>query len=417
MQQIPSSRRVAVTGIGCVTSAGFTTLETWKSLTEGRSAITRIESFDVAAFPARIAGEIKHFDPTKYMDPRDARRTDRSVHLACAAAAQCVEMVDIDNLDKESVGVIIGSGIGGIGTFEKQHTNLMNKGPGKISPFFIPMMISDMSSGHISIVYGFKGPNYATVSACASGGNAIADACLLIRSGMVDAVLTGGTEATITPMALGGFSSMKALSRRNDEPQKASRPFDRDRDGFVMGEGSGILFLEEMEHARSRGAEILAEIIGVGLTGDAHHMTSPSPDGEGAARAMKSALRDAAIDPSEVDYINAHGTSTQLNDAAETGAIKSVFGANAYKLKVSSTKSIVGHLLGAAAAIELIFCILALKEGRIPPTINLDNPDPACDLDYVPNKCLEQSIETALSNSFGFGGHNVAIITRKFTGA
>jgi 3-oxoacyl-[acyl-carrier-protein] synthase II len=311
---------------------------------------------------------------------------------------------------------VIGSGIGGIETLENQHSILMNRGPGKVSPFFIPMMISDMSAGYVSIAHGLRGPNYATVSACASGGNAIADAYLLIRAGMADAIVTGGTEAAVTPMSLAGFCSVKALSKRNDEPERASRPFDAERDGFVLGEGAGILLVEELEHARSRGATILAELAGIGLTGDAHHITAPPPDGHGAVRAMRTALDDAGLAPTDVDYINAHGTSTQLNDASETAAIKAVFGDHAYKLMVSSTKSMVGHLLGAAAAVEAIFCALAIRDGIVPPTINRDNPDPDCDLDVVPHEARKADIGVALSNSFGFGGHNVSLIIKRYDG-
>jgi len=408
-------RRVVVTGIGCVTACGMTTQQTWNSLIEGRGGISRISSFDPSAHSSRIAAEIKDFDATQWMDAKDARRTDRTVHLVSCAASQCLEHIPLDRMNKDRVGVVVGSGIGGIATFEAQHRNLIDKGPGKVSPFFIPMMISDMAAGQLSIVYGLKGPNYGTVSACASGGNAVADAYMLIKAGYADAVLTGGTEASVTQMALAGFCSMKALSRRNDEPEKASRPFDKDRDGFVMGEGAGVLFIESLDHARERGADIICEIAGIGLTGDAYHMTSPAPNGEGAVRAMKLAIDDANLAPTDISYINAHGTSTQLNDASETAAIKEVFGEYAYRLKVSSTKSMVGHLLGAAAAVELIVCCLAVRESKIPPTINLENPDPECDLDYVPGKCLDMPVETALSNAFGFGGHNVAIIVKRFS--
>jgi 3-oxoacyl-[acyl-carrier-protein] synthase II len=407
-------RRVVVTGAGCVTACG-TTQETWNSLIEGRGGITRISGFDPSEYSSQIAAEIKDFDATQWMEPKDTRRTDRTVHLVCCAASQCLENISLDKMNRDRVGVVVGSGIGGITTFETQHRNLIAKGPGKVSPFFIPMMISDMAAGHLSIVHGLKGPNFGTVSACASGGNAIADAYMLIKAGYADAVLTGGTESCVTPMALAGFCSMKALSRRNDEPDKASRPFDKDRDGFVMGEGAGAVFLEDLEIAQKRGADILCEVAGIGLTGDAYHMTSPAPNGEGAVRAMQLALNDARLSPSDIGYINAHGTSTQLNDASETAAIKEVFGDHAYQLKVSSTKSMVGHLLGAAAAVELIACCLAIRENKIPPTINLDNPDPECDLDYVPNKCIDMSIDAALSNAFGFGGHNVAIIVKRFS--
>lgn len=397
-----------------VTAAGLSTAETWENVVGGRSGVSTISGFDVSDYPTRIAAEIKDYDASRYMDLKDSKRTDRSVHLAAHAASLCLDGIDLDAFDRDRVGVVVGSGIGGIATFEQQHELMLNRGVNKVSPFFIPMMISDMSSGYLSILYNLKGPNYATVSACASGGNAIADAYLLIKAGMADAVLTGGTEAAVTPMSLAGFCSVKALSRRNDEPTKASRPFDRERDGFVIGEGGGVLLLEELEHARARGADILGEIIGVGLTGDAHHMTSPAPNGEGAARAMRAAIADAGLAPEAVSYINAHGTSTQLNDASETSAIKQVFGGHAKNLMISSTKSMIGHLLGAAAAVELIFCILAIRDGVVPPTINQEFPDPECDLDYVPNDARRATIDIALSNSFGFGGHNASIIVGRY---
>jgi 3-oxoacyl-[acyl-carrier-protein] synthase II len=403
-----------ITGLGCVTSCGTTTQDTWNNLIKAESGIATIAAFDPGGHASQIAGEVRDFDPAQYLDPKQVNRTDRSVHLAACAAGQCLQGVPLEAMDRDRIGVVIGSGIGGIHTFEVQHKNLIDRGPEKVSPFFIPMMISDMSAGFLSIQHGLKGPNFATVSACASGGNAIADAYLLIKSGYADAMLTGGTEASITPMALAGFCSMKALSRRNDEPTRASRPFDRDRDGFVLGEGAGVLLLEDLEHARSRGADIICELAGVGLTGDAYHMTSPAPQGEGAARAMRMALADAGLDGSKIDYINAHGTSTQLNDIGETMAIKEAFGDHAYRLRISSTKSMIGHLLGAAAAVELIFCCLALRDGIIPPTINLENPDPGCDLDYTPNQCARIPINTALSNAFGFGGHNVSIIVKRY---
>ncbi|MDH3216128.1 MAG: beta-ketoacyl-ACP synthase II [Candidatus Krumholzibacteria bacterium] len=407
-------RRVVVTGIGCLTAAGLTTEDTWKTLLAGEAAVTRIESFDTSEYPTQIAAEVKDFDPRQWMDPKDARRTDRSVQLMSAATKQCLDGQKLDDVDKDRVGVVVGSGIGGLITLEQQHKTLLNRGPNKVSPFFIPMMISDMSAGHLSIVHGFKGPNYGVVSACASAGNAIADSYLLIRAGFADAVLTGGTEGCVTPLSLAGFCALKALSRRNDEPAKASRPFDRDRDGFVMGEGAGALFLEELEHAKRRGAEIFGEVIGIGLTGDAHHMTSPAPNGEGAVRAMNMAIKDAGIDPSQVDYVNAHGTSTQLNDASETAAIKEVFRESAHDLKISSTKSMIGHLLGAAAGVELIFCLLAMRDNKVPPTINQENRDPECDLDYVSNNCEDHEVNIALSNAFGFGGHNSSIIVQRY---
>ncbi len=412
-----SERRVVVTGVGLVTAAGFSTDETWDAVVAGRSPVGPIEGFDVSDYPTRIAAEIRGYDAARCMDARDVRRTDPMVHYAAGAAAQALEGVDLDALDRERVGVLIGSGIGGITTFEQQHAICLRRGPRRVSPFFIPMMIADMASGYVSIVYGLKGPNYATVSACASGGNAVVDAWLLIRAGLADAMLTGGSEAAVTPMSLAGFCSVRALSRRNDDPQRASRPFDAERDGFVLSEGAGVMLLEELEHARRRGATILAEVIGVGLTGDAHHMTAPAPDGEGAVRAMRMAVETAGISPDAVQYINAHGTSTELNDASETAAIREVFGAHADRLMVSSTKSVTGHALGAAAALELIFCVLAIRDGVIPPTINYEHPDPACDLDYVPNEARRFDLDTALSNAFGFGGHNVSIIVRRFDDA
>ncbi len=410
----PNSRRVVITGVGCVTAAGPTVEDFWRRLLAGESAISKIEGFDVSGFSSRIAAEIKHFEPTKFMDPKEVKRTDRSVQLAVCAARQCLEGLAIDEFDRDRVGVVVGSGIGGIATLEKQHQILLTRGPEKISPFFIPMMIADMAAGHLSIVHNFKGPNYAAVSACASAGNAVADAFLLIKTGLADAVLTGGTEAGITPLSLGGFCALRALSSRNDEPEKASRPFDAKRDGFVLGEGAGVLFVEELGHARRHHSPVLAELIGVGLTGDAYHVTSPAPNGEGAVRAMKAALGVAGIKPSDVDYINAHGTSTELNDASETAAIKEVFGDHARSLKVSSTKSMVGHLLGAAAAVELIACVLSIRDNKVHPTVNQEFPDPACDLDYVPNKAQDHKVDVALSNSFGFGGHNCSLLLKRY---
>jgi 3-oxoacyl-[acyl-carrier-protein] synthase II len=412
MLRSPNSRRVVITGTGCATAAGLTVEDLWRNLLAGKSSISRIEAFDVSNFSSRIASEIKGFDPTDYMDAKEARRTDRSVQLAVCAARECLK--DVGDVDRDRVGVVVGSGIGGIATLEKQHQVLLGRGPDKISPFFIPMMIADMAAGHLSITHGLKGPNYAAVSACASAANAIADAYLLIKSDLADAVLTGGTEASITPLSLGGFCALRALSLRNDEPEKSSRPFDAKRDGFVLGEGAGLLFLEELGHAGERGARILAELVGVGLTGDAYHVTSPAPNGEGAVRAMKAALAVAGLEPSEIDYINAHGTSTELNDASETAAIHKVFGDRAGSIKVSSTKSMIGHLLGAAAAVELIACVLAIRDNRIHPTINQEFPDPACDLDYVPNVAQDHRVDVALSNSFGFGGHNCSLILRRY---
>jgi len=332
------NRRVVITGVGLVTAGGLSTSDTWDTITSGKSAVSAISRFDTSSYPTRIAAEIKGYEPAEYLDMKDSKRTDRMVHYAAHAANQCLQDIDLEALDRNRIGVLIGSGIGGIDTFEIQHSRFLARGAGKISPFFIPMMISDMASGYVSIVHGLKGPNYATVSACASGGNAIADAWLLIKAGLADAMVTGGSEAAITPMSLGGFCAVRALSRRNDEPERASRPFDRDRDGFVLGEGAGVLMVEELEHARARGATILAEVVGVGLTGDAHHMTAPAPDGEGAVRAMRQALETAGLEAAAVDYVNAHGTSTQLNDASETAAIKKVFGDHSESLMVSSTK-------------------------------------------------------------------------------
>lgn len=410
-------RRVVITGVGLVTGCGNSTTDTWQAVTAGRSGVSALGAFDASAYTTRIAAEVRNFEPAEFMDTKDARRTDRVVHLAMAAARQAVAGIDLAALDRDRVGVVIGSGIGGITTFEQQHAIMLARGPGKVSPFFIPMMISDMTSGYVSIALNLRGPNYTTVSACASGGNAIADAFLIIRAGLADAVLTGGAEAAVTPMSFAGFCSARAMSRRNDDPERASRPFDAGRDGFVMGEGAGILMLEDLEHALRRGATILGEVAGVGLTGDAFHMTSPAPNGEGAVRAMRMALEVAGLAPEDVDYVNAHGTSTELNDASETAAIKQVFGEHAYQLMVSSTKSMLGHQLGAAAAVELILCALALRDDIVPPTINQETSDPACDLDYVPNAARRQRIDVALSNSFGFGGHNACLIVRRFDDA
>jgi 3-oxoacyl-[acyl-carrier-protein] synthase II len=410
-----NSRRVVITGVGLVTALGNSTNDTWSGIVAGRSGAANITAFDASAYPTRFGAEVRNFEPSEFMDLKDSKRTDRTVHLAMCASRQALAGIDLERLDRSRIGVVIGSGIGGIYTFERQHSILIERGPDKVSPFFIPMMIADMPSGYVSIAFGLKGPNYATVSACASGGNALADAFMLIRLGYADAVLTGGTEAAISPIALAGFSNLRALSRRNDAPEKASRPFDAERDGFVIGEGAGILFVEELEHAKKRGATILAEVLGVGMTGDAYHQTSPAPDGEGAVRAMQMAIDDAGLKPEQVDYINAHGTSTELNDASETAAIKRVFGDHARKLMVSSTKSMIGHLLGAAAGVEAIFCVLAIQHDLIPPTINYEHPDPQCDLDYVPNQARAKRIDVALSNTFGFGGHNASMIVRRYT--
>jgi 3-oxoacyl-[acyl-carrier-protein] synthase II len=409
-----NTRRVVVTAMGLVSPCGLSVAESWENIAAGRSGITRITAFDVSGFDTKIAGEVKGFAAERFMDKKEARRMDRSVQLAMAAAAEAMASLEGMSFDGERFGTIIGSGIGGILTFEQQHTVLLEKGPSRISPFFIPMMISDMAAGQVSIRYGLRGPNFGTVSACASGAHAICDAYLYIKHGFADRMLAGGAEATISPMALGGFCSMKALSSRNDEPERASRPFDRDRDGFVMSEGSGLVVLEELEAAKARGATILAELVGIGLTADAYHITTPVPGGVGAANAMRQALANAGVEPREVDYINAHGTSTVYNDKTESDAIVSVFGSGPKTPKVSSTKSTHGHLLGAAAAIEFIVCVKAINEGLIPPTANLENPDPECSLNHVPRAAERRELSVVLSNSFGFGGHNVSLALRRY---
>jgi 3-oxoacyl-[acyl-carrier-protein] synthase II len=411
-----SKRRVVVTGVGAVTPVGNNHREFWGSLIEGRSGIGRITQFDATAFDVRIAGEVKNFDVSPYLDAKEIRKTDRFVQFGIAAAMMAVEnaALDMTRIDPTRVGVYVGSGIGGIETFERQHRILLEKGPSRVSPFFIPMMILNMASGQISMALGAKGPNFASVSACASGAHAIGEAFKAIQRGDCDVMITGGTEATITTMSVAGFASMRALSERNDEPERASRPFDAGRDGFVMGEGAGIVVLEDLEHALARGATIYCEMAGYGSTADAYHITQPAPEGEGAARAMEMSIQDAQAAHEDVTYINAHGTSTPLNDKFETLAIKSVFGTHARKLAVSSTKSMTGHLLGAAGGIECVVCTLAIKESTIPPTINYETPDPECDLDYVPNAARRVSLSAALSNSFGFGGQNACLLTRRW---
>jgi 3-oxoacyl-[acyl-carrier-protein] synthase II len=409
-------RRTVVTGMGVVTPVGNSVDEFWENLKSGKAGIDRISRFDPAPFTSQIAGEIKNFDPFQYIDKKECRRMDLTQQYAIASAQQAYDMAKLgsDAFDPERAGVVVGSGIGGIDTFEKQHTVLLNQGPGRVSPFFIPMMIVDMCAGLISIRFNFKGPNYATVSACASGAHAIADAFRIIQRGEAEVMICGGSEAAITPVSFAGFCSARALSTRNQEPQKASRPFDKQRDGFVMSEGAGILILESLEHAQKRGAKIYAEIIGIGQTADAYHITAPPPGGEGAIRAMRLALKDAGLTPDSVDYINAHGTSTDLNDVTETQAIKAVLGEKAYRTPVSSTKSMIGHLLGAGGAVELIATIKSMEEGILHPTINYEFPDPECDLDYVPNQMRQAEVKVALSNSFGFGGHNISIAVKKF---
>ncbi|ASJ54477.1 beta-ketoacyl-[acyl-carrier-protein] synthase II [Brevibacillus formosus] len=409
-------RRVVITGVGVVSPVGNDAQTFWNSLLEGKSGIGRVAAFDASDYPTQIAGEVKNFDPEQYMDKKDIRRTDRFVQFGLAAAKMAVEdaKLEITPENAERVGVYIGSGIGGLTTWEEQHSVLLEKGPRRVSPFFIPMLIANMASGAVSIQYGAKGPTSSAITACATGTNAIGDALRLIQFDHADVMIAGGAEATVRPMAFAGFCSAKAMSTRNDEPQKASRPFDKDRDGFVMGEGAGVLILEELEHAKKRGATIIAEVIGYGMSADAHHITSPSPGGEGAARCMASALKDAGVDPTEVQYINAHGTSTDQGDIAETQAIKRVFGEHAYKLAVSSTKSMTGHLLGATGGVEAIATAYALRDQVLPPTINLENPDPECDLDYVPNHARKATVNVAVSNTFGFGGHNATVILKRY---
>lgn len=402
-------RRVVVTGIGTVAAIGLDTKAVWRNLLAGETGVGPITSFEVDEYRTRFAAEIKDFDPHVAMDPKEARKADRFSQFAMVASAEAMAQADPGDIDPYRAGVIIASGIGGMITFEEQHKRMLERGPTRVSPVFIPMMIADMASGLVSIRYGYKGANFATVSACASSAHAIAAAYDQIRLDQADLVITGGTEASICPMALAGFGSMKALSTRNEDPAKASRPFDLDRDGFVLGEGAAILVLEDMERAQARGAEILAEVIGYGFTADAYHMTQPDLDGSGMREAMAAAIRCAGIQLGAVDYINAHGTSTHFNDKIETKAIKDLFGDHAQKLRVSSIKSMVGHLLGAAGGIEAMATILSLKRGVIPPTINYETPDPDCDLDYCPNSAVEGPIEYALSNSFGFGGHNVSL--------
>jgi 3-oxoacyl-[acyl-carrier-protein] synthase II len=414
-----SERRVVITGLGIVSPVGSDVSSFWKNLSEGRSGITRYESFDPTGYDCLIAGEVKGFDPAQWFKtPKDARRADRFAQMAMAGAKLALTDAGLDpeKTDRDRFGVIIGSGIGGLQSMETESRKLFEKGPSKISPFTIAMMISNMASGLVSMEYALTGPNMSIVTACATANNSIGEAWRIIKFGDADAFIAGGAEATITPLGVAGFSCMRALSTRNDEPEKASRPFDKDRDGFVMGEGAGIVILEELEHARKRGARIYCELVGYGATADAYHMTAPRPEGEGASRCMQIAMKHAKVTPADVDYINAHGTSTPLGDICETKAIKDAFGAEAYKTPVSSTKSMTGHLLGAAGGIELAACALAIKHGVIPPTINLDNPDPECDLDYVPHTAREAKVRVALSNSFGFGGHNSCVVVRSFEG-
>ncbi|MDZ7369917.1 MAG: beta-ketoacyl-ACP synthase II [candidate division KSB1 bacterium] len=409
--------RVVVTGMGVFTPVGNDLQTFWNNLVEGKSGIGPITQIDASNHATKIAGEVKNFDPNEYLDRKEVRHMDRFTQLALAAADQAVKDSGIrfEETDTDLFGVIVASGIGGMKTFEEQIKLYLAGGPRKVSPFFIPMLIADITPGHISIRYGLKGINYCTVSACASASHAIGEAFHAIRSGMAIGVITGGSETPITEMGLAGFNALKALSTRNDEPEKASRPFDSDRDGFVMSEGAAILVLEELEHAKRRGAKIYAEIVGAAYTADAYHITAPVPGGDGAKRAMLLALKDAGLAPEQVDYINAHGTSTPFNDKVETEAIKAAFGELAYRIKISSTKSMIGHLLGASGAAEAVATIMTLYTGTIHPTINLENPDPECDLDYTPNKAVKKDVQVALSNSFGFGGHNVCLAFKKYS--
>ncbi|WKZ68171.1 MAG: beta-ketoacyl-ACP synthase II [Melioribacteraceae bacterium] len=410
------NRRVVITGLGVLTPIGNNVTEFWKALKAGVSGAGPITYFDASNFATQFACEVKGFDPEKYIDKKAAKRMDLFTQFALATAIMAMEdsELDLEKEDRERIGVVFGSGIGGMDTFENQTKAFFDGGPRKISPFFVPMMISDIAAGQISIRYGLKGPNYATTSACATSSHAIADAFFLIQRGSADLMVTGGSEAAITQMSIGGFNASRAISTWNDRPKEASRPFDKDRNGFVMGEGGGTILLEELEHAKARGAKIYAEIIGAGLTGDAFHVTAPPPEGEGAFRSMREALKDGGIKPEQVDYINAHGTSTPLNDENETAAIRNLFGEHAYKLAISSTKSMTGHLLGAAGAVEAVATVLAIKNSFVPPTINLDEPDPLCDLDYTPKVGKERNIDYAISNTFGFGGHNASLLFKKY---
>ncbi|HYF83129.1 MAG TPA: beta-ketoacyl-ACP synthase II [Clostridia bacterium] len=411
-----NKRRVVITGVGIISPIGIGKDEFFKSLKEGKCGVDYITRFDTTDYDTKIAAEVKDFDPTEYIDKKECRRMDRFTQYAVAASKMAVtdSALDINAIDNDMFGVCIGSGIGGMETLEAQHDILREKGPGRVSPFMVPMMISNIASGNVSIALNAKGPNTTVVTACASGTNAIGEAFKTIQRGAADIMVTGGTEASITPLSFAGFCSMKALSTRNDDPKTASRPFDKDRDGFVMGEGAGMLIVEELEHAQKRGARIYGEVVGYGASGDAYHITAPSPDAQGAYRAMLMAVKDAGIEATEIDYINAHGTSTGMNDRLETLAIKKLLGDDAGKVAISSTKSMTGHLLGAAGAIEAVACLLAINEGIIPPTINYTTPDEECDLDYVPNKARNKEVKYAMSNSLGFGGHNATIMLKKF---
>jgi 3-oxoacyl-[acyl-carrier-protein] synthase II len=411
-------RRVVVTGVGLVTALGTGTEDTWKGLCEGRSGVTKITRFDTTQFSTQIAGEVKGFDPLQWFEKKDVKKMDAFIHYAVAAAEGAMKQaaLTIGPELAERVGVFIGSGIGGFTIIEREHTAFLEGGPRKISPFFIPSSIINLAAGQVSIRFGARGPNSAPCTACSSGAHAVGDAFRVLARGDADVMIAGGSEAAVTPMGVGGFAAMRALSTRNDEPQRASRPFDKDRDGFVVGEGAGVVILEELEFAKKRGAQIIAELVGYGMSGDAFHITLPPDDGNGAHRVMLNAITDAGIRPDQVDYINAHGTSTPPNDRIETLAIKRLFGDHARKLAISSTKSMIGHLLGAAGAVEAGITSLVVQRGMVPPTINYDTPDPDCDLDYVPNKARKLDVRYALSNSFGFGGTNASLLFKKYEG-
>lgn len=411
-------RRVVITGLGLVTPLGVGLDNVWSKILAGVSGVGPITRFDASRHDTKIAAEVKGFAAEEYIAPKELKRLDLFVQYALAATKIAVEdaSLDMTSEDAERVGVIVGTGLGGLPTLEKYHSILLERGPSRISPFFIPMLIANEAPGNIAIQYGMKGPNLSIVTACATGAHSIGDACRVIQYDDADVMIAGGTEANLTPLTVGGFNALKALSTRNDAPEKASRPFDKERDGFVIAEGAGIVVLEELEHARKRGARIYAEIVGYGYNGDAYHITAPSPDGDGSIRCMRLALKDAGITPEDVDYINAHGTSTDLNDSSETLAIKKVFGEKAYKVPVSSTKSMTGHLLGAAGAVEAIFSVLAIRDQVCPPTVNYEHPDPECDLDYVPNTARKCNIKVVISNSFGFGGTNAVLAFKEYKG-
>jgi len=411
-----SEKRVVITGIGVTSPIGNDAEAFWQALCAGKSGVDRVTAFDTSDYPTQIAGEVKGLDFSLYMDAKEVKRNDRSILLGLAASHMAVadSGLDLDNEDLERIGVIVGSGVGGLMTMETEHKKLLERGPGRVSPFLIPMMIADMPAGRISMAHGLKGPNYAVVSACASAAHSLGDAFMMIKCGMMDAALAGGTEAAVTPIAFAGFCSMKAMSTRNDTPQKASSPFDAKRDGFVMGEGSGIVVMESLDRALARGAKIYGEMLGYGATGDAHHLSHPAPDGVGAQSAMRMALSSAGLAPDKIDYINAHGTSTPLNDEYESTAIKRVFGEAANTVSISSTKSMTGHLLGASGGVEFVASLLAVRDGIIPPTINYDDPDPKCALCYTPNVAVKRQVRCAMSNSFGFGGHNASLIVGKY---